>query len=300
MTLPFRQLTEEVLIGAAELQAQFDQRSVDLNLVLERGGREVPIDKQMQVVEYLRNQGWIDSSGSTLKSTRLRVTGEGQMEAERLYGCTSPSPQDGDLQDGDLAVGTDGLALSSKKIQLVVLHELFGFAERNQNAPTPRDIAKSLDALRVSLRRVEVALNELESLGHAEVHPDPGAGVFRWQITGEGFGVIDRALKIPVSFIARLAANGNAWLATDDAKKAVLKKLDKPEEPSPSNRAQAPIEISQTPSINITNTYSPTNSNSILTEKQNSVDWPGWVNALIALAVGVGSIFAALWIAGKF
>ena len=80
----FRNLSKSVLIGASALQSKFDQGSVELRLVLEEMDRQLPISKQLQIVEYLEEQGWIDQSDSTLEELRLRVTGAGEIEAERL------------------------------------------------------------------------------------------------------------------------------------------------------------------------------------------------------------------------
>ncbi|RYG87596.1 MAG: hypothetical protein EON59_06975 [Alphaproteobacteria bacterium] len=136
--------------------------------------------------------------------------------------------------------------LSQAKIDLAILYKLHAFAEHDWEAPTPAHLAETFENFPLAVRRVEVALSELESKGYAESFADPDAGVYRWRITREGLGVVDRALRVPASFIARLATNGSSWLSSVDAQKAVLKKLsdaDKPVEPDPPRGATLPTQM---------------------------------------------------------
>lgn len=183
--------------------------------------------------------------------------------------------------------------LSAKKIELAVLHKLYQFAERNEEAPTPTVIAGAFKGPEISLRRIEVALDSLVALGQAESIPDPTAGVYRWQIASEGFGVVDRALRIPTTFIARLNLNGDAWLQSEEAEAAVLNKLAK-EEPAaaPTLTSNAETPLDRAIHVNVTST----NSNNLAApsssdDSGNSAAraswwsaWGTWAAAAIALA----------------
>ena len=118
------------------------------------------------------------------------------------------------------------MTLSQKKIDLAVLYKLHQHAEQGGGDQTSADVARLFKA-RVPFRRVEVALQELEKSGDVEneYHPfytDEGG---LWQISREGMARVDRALRVPTSFIARLHSNTDVWLESEEAEKAVLKKL---------------------------------------------------------------------------
>ncbi|MFL6843856.1 MAG: hypothetical protein ACJ8ER_03115 [Allosphingosinicella sp.] len=117
------------------------------------------------------------------------------------------------------------MSLSQAKIDLAVLYKLHQHAEAGGGEITPADVMRLFN-VKVSLRRVELALAELYAKGdiEREYHPfysEEGL----WQISRDGMARVDRALKVPTSFIARLHANRDAWLDSEEASKAVLKKL---------------------------------------------------------------------------
>jgi hypothetical protein len=192
--------------------------------------------------------------------------------------------------------------LSQAKVDLAVLYWLWDLAEHDAEAPTPIDLTHMFPNELFSIRRVEVALGELESRGHVESVPDPEAGVYRWQITRDGFGVVDRALRVPTSFIARIASNGATWLESEDAQNAVLKPLARPAAAARSEPSPPGVDG---PRINITNTFAPENANSTTNtvtpgeRNDSSATHASWANALIALVIGIATIVVTLWVAGK-
>ena len=189
--------------------------------------------------------------------------------------------------------------LSQRKIELAVLYKLDLFAEEKGDRPTPGMVSGSFKDVQISLRRVEVTLDELFVRGEAESYPDPQFGFYRWQITRAGFEVVDRALRVPTTFIARLAKNGDAWLESSEAEKAILKKLPDREGTARPEPAQ-PGGPGTTPPIHITNTFAPQNSNDLtLRAGKPPIQWATWTNALVALLVGAGVIVATLWAQGK-
>ena len=114
--------------------------------------------------------------------------------------------------------------LSQPKIDLAVLYKLHQHADGGGEAITPDDVS-ALFAGHFPLRRVQVALDELGRNGEVEreYHPfysDEGL----WQISRDGMRTVDRALAVPASFIARLHANGDHWLVSDEANDAILNK----------------------------------------------------------------------------
>jgi hypothetical protein len=187
--------------------------------------------------------------------------------------------------------------LSPAKVELAVLYWLWDLAEHDANAPTPTELARMFPADLFSIRRIEVALRELEDRGHAEQNPYPSEGVYRWQITRDGFGVVDRALRVPTSFIARTASDPS-WLGTAEAEKAVLKKAHDAGAPLAAPAATAVVEALPSPvsTININNTFSPNNAQTVTVPGNNEADarsakwagwfggWGAWVGALVALA----------------
>lgn len=118
--------------------------------------------------------------------------------------------------------------ISQPKIDLVVLYKLHQHAEGGGEPLPPVDI-QGLFEIAVPLRRVELALEELERRGEVErryvrLHLDEGA----WAISREGLARVDRALRVPSSFLARLHEAGDVWLESEEAESAILKKLSAP------------------------------------------------------------------------
>ena len=198
--------------------------------------------------------------------------------------------------------------ISQAKIDLTVLLALFNHSEVDGEAETPSEIARLLEQ-KFSLRRVTIALEELASRNEVqrEYHPhysDEGL----WQISRTGVATVEKALKIPASFIARLNANGLEWLDTDEAEKAVLSKLqryldEKPmiEESEVSKATPTHVDPFHTISVNV----SPTFTNEVITAAPQSSSsdqatwfgsWGTWAGAVAAIA----AIFVSLYQTGKF
>ena len=98
--------------------------------------------------------------------------------------------------------------ISQPKIDLAVLVVLFGHAEADGDPETPSEIAQMLQG-KASIRRVTVALEELVRRGEVDRtydHRYSDEGLF--QISRAGITTIEKALRIPSSFIARLCSNG--------------------------------------------------------------------------------------------
>ena len=188
--------------------------------------------------------------------------------------------------------------LSQAKVDLAVLYWLWDLAEHDAQPPTPSELAEMFPPELFSIRRIEVALAELEGRGQVEGIPYPSEGVYRWQITRDGFGVVDRALKLPNTFIARTATDPN-WLKSDEAAAAVLAKLPVAE-PKPTNSpAVKPDDLA----IHIHNNVNSSNNNALNapaadpTEPNSSTraswfsGWAAWTSALIGLATLVLALY---------
>jgi type II secretory pathway component PulL len=116
-------------------------------------------------------------------------------------------------------------------------------------------------------------------------------------------------MKVPTSFIARLAENGDSWLESEEAQAAVLKKL--PEQKSTSlettpQTTEPEVEPS-IPSIIIHNTFSPSSSQSNLSQPLDdssgrSAAFASWISAWgtwAAVIVAVVAIVVTLKLAGN-
>ena len=192
--------------------------------------------------------------------------------------------------------------LSQAKVDLAVLYWLWDLAEHDAQPPTPSELAGMFPPELFSLRRIEVALAELESRGQSECIPYPSEGVYRWQVTRDGFGVVDRALKLPNSFIARIAANPN-WLKSDEAAAAVLSKLAGPDPKGTDTSTARPVDSVIDRAIHIHNNVTSSNSNTPNTPAADSTEslsatraswfggWAAWAAALIALATLVLTLY---------
>ena len=199
------------------------------------------------------------------------------------------------------------MKLSQQKIDLAVLHALHKHAEKNGTGMTTDDVAVSFD-IDVPYRRVEIALGQLCERGDAERSPAV-RGTVKWQISRAGIETVDRAIKVPTSFIGRLHANGDTWLESDEAQNAVLKKLPIAESAAPTivatqtPKIDAPtVKTENTIPITINNNYAPSNSQTTGASDSGdtrSAALAGWWNVVIALAVGIAVIFVTLKVAGK-
>ena len=218
------------------------------------------------------------------------------------------------------------MPVSQPKIELAVLYKLHQHAEADGEAITPRDVSGLFDVA-IANRRVELALNELETRDDVErvYHPhysDEGL----WQISREGMAKVDRALRVPASFIARLHSNGDIWLDSEEAESAVLQKARSKkaegsifDEQELSDLAEQgthvfPIPPTSPPDRNaqpqpfvINNNVSPVfntnnnNSSSVVQDDPESKSVTksgvraGWVAAFLALV----AIIVTLWVEGK-
>ena len=117
------------------------------------------------------------------------------------------------------------MSLSQPKVDLAVLYRLHQHAEAGGEAIPPDDIMRLFN-VHMPIRRVQLALSELCAKGDIEEEYHPFySEVGLWQISRDGMSRVDRALKVPTSFIGRLHQHGDSWLESDEAAQAVLKKL---------------------------------------------------------------------------
>lgn len=209
--------------------------------------------------------------------------------------------------------------LDQRKIQLAVLYKLHKKAEGDGRAI---DIATltNLFSIDFPIRRLEFALDALESRGSAESHWHPyQEKVLCWLITKDGMDEVDRALKLPKSFIYRLDAGCDEWLESEEAEKAILQKIAK-QKIEETREAEfikngsyvlpVPPLIetdnprSKTPSVHITNTVNPTFSNQNSTNSANDpeaikVARSGNRATWISLGVTIVAIIFSLYFGGK-
>ncbi len=115
--------------------------------------------------------------------------------------------------------------LSQPKVDLAVLYKLHRHADLGGGPITPEGVMRLFN-VHVPFRRVELALEELQGRREVEREYQPLYGEEGlWEISRGGLARVDRALKVPASFIARLHAGGDEWLESDEAAQAILKKL---------------------------------------------------------------------------
>lgn len=190
-----------------------------------------------------------------------------------------------------------GLKLSQLKVDQVVLWKLFRHAESGGEALTPEDLQHHF-SVAIPQRRIELALEQLESdrLVKKEYHPHYTEGL--WTITRAGLTRVERAIRSSATFLGRLNENGEAWLFTEEAEKALLKKLPD-SKPSAVEEGPATFAGSNSPAhgITIQNNFSPNalNNNLVGTIGDDGLSrsatmagwfggWGAWVSAIIALA----------------
>jgi len=160
------------------------------------------------------------------------------------------------------------------------LLKLFQHSEAGGSAETPLEIAH-LFQTNISVRRIELALETLESRGEVdrEYHPhyaDEGL----WQISRDGLRTVENALRLPNSFVARLNVGGDSWLESDEAQNAQLSKNQRYES---SSIQRPPFPVPEA---------TPEHSESEPTTDRSSIDWTKWGTILTALGIVVGIV---LW-----
>jgi hypothetical protein len=108
-----------------------------------------------------------------------------------------------------------------RKIEHVVLYQYYLLSENSSELAPASEISEKLTSW-VTARRVEVAVEALVANGMLEDEflPQSKAG---WRITRRGLDFVDRQLKQPASFIARLAEAGFSWLSSSEAMKANIR-----------------------------------------------------------------------------
>ena len=171
------------------------------------------------------------------------------------------------------------------KIDLAVLLKLFQHSEQGGEAETPREVAH-LFSTNVSMRRIELALQTLESRGEVqrEYHPhytDEGL----WQISLEGLRTVEKALRLPNSFIARLNAGGDDWLQSDEAQNAELTKNLRYDD-LPINRPPFPAPMSTSEPQTVASKF--------VTEliTHSSINWTKWGTIIGAVGIVVTILLA--------
>ncbi|HEY0310855.1 MAG TPA: hypothetical protein VGC56_00020 [Allosphingosinicella sp.] len=170
------------------------------------------------------------------------------------------------------------MSLSQSKIDLAVLYKLHQHADQGGGGIPPGEITYLFEPA-MPLRRIELALRELLKIGDVEQEYHPHyleEGL--WQVSREGIAKVDRALRVPASFIARLHVNGDHWLESEEARQAVLKKLP----PVASIKAE--------PDVTMTAPFTPGH--------ERSVDWTKWgaVAAWLALPVAIAGVAITIWL----
>ncbi len=191
--------------------------------------------------------------------------------------------------------------IAQSKIDLAVLLALFDHAEHDGEPLSPSDISHLLKT-RVSQKRVSVALEELERRGEVEKTYDQYSDNGLWEISRAGVLTVEKAIKIPNSFIFRLNANGPSWLESDEAEKAVLTKVQRYHETeevgnlssaSASDSTSSPVfNVNIAPSIvnSATNNQNQPSSSDVATWFGSWGTWLGAIAALITLYIGYYSL----------
>ncbi|OBX18357.1 hypothetical protein A9995_12855 [Erythrobacter sp. QSSC1-22B] len=200
--------------------------------------------------------------------------------------------------------------ISQKKINLAVLYKVYQICEARDQSPTHDQIRGAFNGFILSLRRVEVATEKLQNEGLLDSWGSYDTGHTYCSISGEGLDVVDRALRMPSSFIGRIAAQGDAWLNSDEAEKAILGKRSRLQGDDLANLADVvhpatSREASHAP-VTINNNFAPSNFNEQSVESKQEVQnspepsaTPQWISILIALLIGVAAIIATLYAGGK-
>jgi hypothetical protein len=175
------------------------------------------------------------------------------------------------------ASGAQSSPVSQVKVDLAVLYKLHQHAESGGGPITPGDLLRLFD-VHIPARRIELALEGLEAKRDVERHNHEFTidGGF-WKISREGMAKVDRALRVSTSFIGRLHANSDSWLESDEAKKAILKKLDPERVSSP-----ATAKLGEIPP-----------AASVRSIGHRGIDWTKWGTILAAVGIAVSVL---LWV----
>lgn len=184
------------------------------------------------------------------------------------------------------------MSLSVPKVALAVLYRLHEHAESNGEELLPEDISRLLSGV-ISTRRIQLGLEELESRQEVEnVYHPHYAEEGLWQITRKGMDRVDRALRVPHSFVSRFRASGNAWLLSEEAKTAVLSKVGSADSAEPASKP-APVDP---PGTSIRSPVS-----SATAASSGKLDWSkiGAIGTWIGVPIAAIAILVSLWIAGK-
>ena len=192
--------------------------------------------------------------------------------------------------------------VNQAKIDLAVLLKLFQHAEENGGAETPQVISSFFE-IAIAVPRIVAALEKLA--GRSEVvriqdryYEDEGL----WRISGDGIRTVEKALKQPSSFIARLQTNGDLWLSSEEAEAATLTKLKRYHAQDPALLFYNDLDVVPTTAankpINIINNFQPNNAVRIAFDK-GSADRSGWWNFGAAVVFGIAAIIVTLWVSGK-
>lgn len=193
--------------------------------------------------------------------------------------------------------------ISQPKIDLAVLLALFNHSETGGDSQTPEELVRLLEG-KFSTRRIKVALDELRSRNEVVREYNPHYEEGFWEISREGIVTVEKALRIPSSFIARLNANGLEWLETDEADKAVLSKLQRylDDKPVLEDPKSIPAQTGNLPNISVN--VSPTFTNEVNTNaselsSSDQATWFGSWGTWVGAAAAIAAIFVSLYLAGK-
>ncbi|PHR16853.1 MAG: hypothetical protein COA41_13840 [Sphingopyxis sp.] len=122
--------------------------------------------------------------------------------------------------------GWGDMSLSQSKIKLGILYRLQQAIEKGDASSSYEDIL-SFYGEKIPQGRVRFAIEELEVDGSIEDVNHPYSNESYYRISRSGIDEVDRALKIPNSFIYRIHNNEPDWIFSDDARNAVLTKKSK-------------------------------------------------------------------------
>ena len=177
--------------------------------------------------------------------------------------------------------------LSPRKIELAVMFKLHQLAEADEEAITIAEAQELFGSeFTLSRRRVEFALEELERRHEVIRDYDRYAEDERcWKISRLGMETVDRAMRVPTSFIARLAKVGDDWLNSEEAHSAILQKSksDEAKAPPVSAEIQQPT-LPAAPSVVVNNSFSSPVSGDSATHASWFGAWGTWLASFVALA----------------
>jgi hypothetical protein len=180
--------------------------------------------------------------------------------------------------------------LSPRKIELAVMFKLHQLAEADEEAITIAEAQELFGSeFTLSRRRVEFALEELERRHEIIRDYDRYAEDERcWKISRLGMETVDRALRVPTTFIARLAKVGDDWLNSEEAHSATLQKTKSDETKAPPVAVEVqqstPVAALAAPSVVVNNSFSSPVSGDSATQASWFGAWGTWLAALVALA----------------